>query len=68
MKIKSCLKSLLVVAVVSFAYSANTTSKVVAQPPVLSSIKSDGNGNGLKKQQNVQKPTTTWSKIKDLFM
>ncbi len=65
------LRNLIVVSLifvaVSFAQSADSTKKVTAQQPTTTiAVKTeDQKNNSLKK---IVRPTTTWSKIKDLFM
>ena len=74
MTVRNSIAVLLVFTAVSFAQSADSTVKTVAPAtPVVSSVaaKSDATPQ-LKKTQMSQyvKPqsTSTWSKIKDLFM
>ena len=70
---KLFFQGLAILAVVSVLNAADSTGgKQETARPALSSntpvIAIKVEDNGFKKQQRVIKPTTTWSKIKDLFM
>ncbi|MBN1577677.1 MAG: hypothetical protein JW913_14050 [Chitinispirillaceae bacterium] len=69
---KKVFKGIFILMVVTFSYSADSTVKNVSSQPVITAnstiIAKKNNDKGLKKQQKVTKPNTTWSKIKDLFM
>ena len=55
-------------ATLSFAQSSDSTAKNVTlqSPSVAVAIKTGA--KTLRKQQKINKPNTTWSKIKDLFL
>lgn len=69
---KKVVQGFFILMVVTFSYSADSTIKIVASPPVVTTnspiITDKNDSKGLKKQQKVIQPNTTWSKIKDLFM
>ena len=71
MNLKNILKGFFVLMVVACAYSADTTTKAVPQTVLTTNspvITNKSEEKSLKKQQTVNRPNTTWSKIKDLFM
>ena len=69
---KKIMGGIFILIVVSVSYSTDSTIKSVSPQPVIttnSPIIVNKNANkGLKKQQKIKRPQTTWSKIKDLFM
>ncbi len=67
MKVRTMIAGLLICVGVSFAQSSDTTNKsVTSQAPVISKVAAN---KQLKKAKIISSSkTTTWSKIKDLFM
>jgi hypothetical protein len=70
MKVQIVLGSILLTALVSFAQPADSLLKKNALPQTtVSYTEAKENSKTLTKQQlTIRKNTTTWSKIKDLFM
>ena len=67
MKVRTTIAGLLICVAVSFVQSADTAGKSVSpQAPVISKV---AENKQLKKAKIIStSKTTTWSKIKDLFM
>lgn len=57
-----------VLAVFTLGWAADSTTKRVTTPQPSAVIAVKTQAQGQKKQQRVIHPTTTWTKIKDLFM
>lgn len=69
MTVKNVIAGLLVFVAVSFAQSADSTIKsVTPQSTTVSTISTKNENKQLGKQKVVRSNTSTWSKIKDLFM
>jgi hypothetical protein len=67
MKVRIIIAGLLICVAVSFAQSSDTTNKSVA--PQTTTVSTVTENKQLKKAKVIKAPTTTtWSKIKDLFM
>ena len=67
MTVRNVIAGLLVFVAVSFAQSADSTIKSATPQQTTVSTASAKSSANLSKQKKV-KSTTTWSKIKDLFM
>ena len=66
-------KVFFIITVAVCAYSADSSGTVITTTPPVSTdnpqvIANKTEDKGLKKQQKIKQPSTTWSKIKDLFM
>jgi hypothetical protein len=72
MLFKNLLIGSFLLAATAFAQPADSTIKNSTQLQTSQITTSSNNGKqettSIKKQQKIAKPTTTWSKIKDLFM
>ena len=69
MTVRNVIAVLLVFVAVSFAQSADSTIKsVIPQSTTVSTISTKTENKQLGKQKVVRSNTSTWSKIKDLFM
>ncbi len=69
MIVKNSIFAFLFISVTILAQSADSTTKSSAAPmhQTIASSNTATEVFSLKKQQKVIKPTTTWSKLKDLF-
>lgn len=69
MVVRNVIVGICIFVAVSFAQSADTTLKPVVPQQISATTASVKTENPtLKKQATIRRPTSTWSKIKDLFM
>ncbi len=71
MIIRSVITGTLVISTLTFAQAADSSfnkNVMISGPTVSSSMVIPPEIKTLKKQKKIDKPNTTWSKIKDLFM
>ena len=69
MSIKKLMIGCVIAGAITFAYSADSTTKSTSPKPVIStSSPVVASKTNVKNQKKITRPNTTWSKIKDLFM